>query len=309
MSQTKANNPRFRPHGVVVPMVTPVTDTGSLDEAAVDRLVGFLVAGGVDGIFVLGTTGEGVSVPPSFRRQLVKRAVARTRGRVRVYAGIGDAHPGEITAGNEFFEAGVDALVSRPPTSFPANRLLSWYESLLAGLRGPLLLYNMPSTTKLSIPLNVVEALAAHPKVAGIKDSENNAKRLEELLRQLGGKPDFAIFVGVGALMAKGLKLGAVGVVPSVGNLVPAVCRKLYAAARRSNWGDMEKHFERMNAVASLYQRGRNLSESLATLKAAVHCRGLCSPHVLPPLRQLAPREIEAVRLEMRRLNLLNGEA
>lgn len=309
MKQPGHNFPRFQPHGVVAPMVTPVTDAGNLDEAAVDRLVEFLITGGVHGIFVLGTTGEGVSVPPSIRRQLVKRTVSLARGKTRVYAGISDAHPGEVAAGNEFFEAGVDALVSRPPVSFPAERLLSWYQSLLNGLKGPLLLYNMPATSKVSIPLDAVAALAGHPKLAGIKDSENNAARLEELVRLLGGRPEFSIFVGVGALMAKGLKLGAAGIVPSVANLVPNTCRRLFDAARRADWNDAENHFARMNSVASLYQRGRNLSESLAALKAALHCRGLCDPHVLPPLRRLPPRELEAVRLEMRRSNLLNGQA
>jgi 2-dehydro-3-deoxy-D-pentonate aldolase len=305
----KDSNPHFQPRGVVVPMVTPVTNSGDLDEEAVDRLVDFLLAGGVDGIFVLGTTGEGVSVPLSFRRQLVKRTAARARGRARIYAGIGDAHPDEITAGNDFLKAGVDALVSRPPVSFPEKQLLSWYQSLLGGLRGPLILYNMPSTTKVSIPLDVVGALAEHPQVVGIKDSENNPKRLEELLCRMGGRPEFAVFVGVGALMAKGLKLGANGIVPSVGNLIPDVCRKLVAAARRADWDETENHFQRMSAVAALYQRGRNLSESLAALKAAVHCRGLCAPYVLPPLRRLPPHELETLRLEMRRLNLLNGAA
>src|SRR5438552_3137620 len=79
--------------GVVVPMVTPVTAAGHLDEPAADRLVDFLLAGGVDGIFVLGTTGEGVSVPRTLRRRLVERTVARVRRRAKVYAGIGDTHP------------------------------------------------------------------------------------------------------------------------------------------------------------------------------------------------------------------------
>ena len=109
-------NTRLKPGGVVVPMVTPVTADGRLDEPAVDRLVDFLVAGGVDGIFVMGTTGEGISIPHIHRLELVDRAVARVNGRAKVYAGIGDAHPQEIVAGNDYLRAGVDAVVSRPPT-------------------------------------------------------------------------------------------------------------------------------------------------------------------------------------------------
>src|SRR5262245_36752304 len=86
--------------GVVVPMVTPITPDGRLDEPAVARLVEFLVEGGVDGIFVLGTTGEGISVPPTLRCRLVAQAVACVRRRTKVYAGIGDAHPNDLALGN-----------------------------------------------------------------------------------------------------------------------------------------------------------------------------------------------------------------
>jgi len=291
--------------GVVVPMVTPVTASGALDESAVERLIEFLLAGGVDGIFVLGTTGEGVSVPRSFRRRLVERTVAKVGRRTKVYAGIGDLHPKDVAAGNDYFHAGADAVVARPPVSFPVEQLLGWYRSLLSGLEGPLLIYNMPSTTKVSIPLEMLAELVGHPRLVGIKDSENNAKRLEELLRRFGGQPEFSIFVGVGALMARGLRLGAEGIVPSVGNLIPEVCRQLCACAEQGDWAGAELHAERMNAVAALYQTGRTLGQSLAALKTALSCRGLCGPHVLPPLAPLNESEVEGLRRKMERLNLL----
>lgn len=293
-------------HGVVVPMVTPVTPGGYLDEPAVHRLVDFLIAGGVDGIFVLGTTGEGVSVPRSFRRHLVECAVTRAKGRAKVYAGIGDLYPDDVAAGNEYFHAGADVVVGRPPIGFPTEKLLPWFKSLLAGLDGPLILYNMPSTTNVSIPLDVVEQLLGHPMLAGIKDSENCLKRLEELLRRFGSRVEFAIFVGVGRLMARGLKLGAEGIVPSVGNLIPEVCRHLCACARRGDWAGAECHAARMNDVSALYQNGRTLSQSLAALKGAMACRGLCEPHMLPPLLPLPQAELEGIRKQMSRLQLLN---
>jgi 4-hydroxy-tetrahydrodipicolinate synthase len=165
----------------------------------------------------------------------------------------------------------------------------------------------MPSTTNVSIPLEVIEQLIGHPRLVGIKDSENNPKRHEELLRRFGDRPGFSIFIGVGALMAGGLKQGAAGIVPSVGNLIPEVCRNLCASARRGDWAEAETHFSRMNTVAALYQNGRSLNESLATLKAAVHCRGLCEPYVLPPLHAVSTAELESLRRQMSQLHL-NGQ-
>jgi len=294
--------------GVVVPMITPVTEDGRLDEPAVDRLVDSLVAGGVDGIFVMGTTGEGTAIPRAYRRRLVERTAARVNGSAKVFAGIGDAHPEEIRAGNDYLGAGVHAVVSRPPVAIPAGEMLAWFRALLDGLDGPLLLYNMPMMTKTSIPLDVVENLAGHPRLAGIKDSENNPGRLQELLGRFGGKRDFSVFVGVGALMESGLRLGADGIVPSVGNLIPDVCRQLCAAARNRDWSAAGAAYARMSTVAALYQNGRTLNESLSVLKGALHLRGLCAPHVLPPLKPLTESQLEKLRNEMERLHLLNGQ-
>ena len=293
--------------GVVVPAVTPVTAAGGLDETALDRLLDVLLASGVEGIFVLGTTGEGVRVPPELRRRLVEHAVAKARGKALIYVGLGDLRPAGFPRANDYFHLGADAVVAHPPIDapVPVSELGGWYRSLLEALNGPLIIYNMPTITRVSVPLDAIAELIGHPKLAGIKDSENDPRRLEELLRRFSGRPGFSIFVGVGALMAQGLKLGAAGIVPSVGNLIPEVCRGLCASARRGDWAEAELHFDRMKAVSALYQNGRSLGESLSALKGAVHCRGLCAPHVLPPLRPLSEPELKTVRLEMTRLQLL----
>ena len=298
-------------HGAVVPMITPFTAGGELDEPAADALLDSLVAGGVAGIFVLGTTGEAVNVPPQFRRRLVERAVRRVAGRCLIYAGLGDLRPGESPLANEYLHAGADAVVVRPPVAMPvpAPELADWFRRLLDQVEGPLLLYNIPMTTDVSIPLDAIEQLLGHPRLAGFKDSENNPQRVAELLRRFGGRPDFSIFIGVGALMEQGLKLGADGIVPSVGNLIPGACRDLCTAAHHGDWPAAAGHFARMNAVAALYQKGRTLDQSLAALKAAAHCLGLCGPQVLPPLVPLSAMEIQSLRREMSRLHLLNGKA
>src|SRR4029079_6590897 len=116
----------------------------------------------------------------------------------------------------------------------------------------------------------------------------------------------FSIFVGVGALMERGLKSGAEGIVPSVANLIPDVCGKLYAAVRDGKEAEAEPHAARMNAVSTLYQKGRTVGQSVAALKAAMSCCNLCGPDVLPPLQALSALEVDVIRKVLTRLGLLS---
>jgi 4-hydroxy-tetrahydrodipicolinate synthase len=140
----------------------------------------------------------------------------------------------------------------------------------------------MPLTTNVSLPIDVCKQTAQKPRVAGIKDSENNATRLGELLQELGGQNSFSVFVGVGALMAKGLLQGADGIVPSVGNLVPGLCRKFYDSVREGDAKATGLLHERLMAISATYQSGRNLGESLAALKAAMSWLGALMQLQLP---------------------------
>lgn len=296
--------------GAVVPLVTPFAANGALDEPALERLVDAQIAGGVEGVFVLGTTGEGAHVPRELRRRLVEVAAKRAAKRTLIFAGLGDVRLADADEANEFFHAGADAVVVHPPISekVGAENLQEWFRALLDKLEGPALLYNMPMTTGVSIPLDAVEKLLGHPKFVGLKDSENNPTRHEEMLKRFGGKKDFSVFIGVGALMEKGLKQGADGIVPSVGNLIPDVCHQICAAAKKADWTAVEQSQARMMSVAGLYQKGRNLNESLAALKAAMHLRGLCATTVVPPLRKVSAAELEKIRHAMTELHLLNGK-
>src|SRR5512142_616148 len=106
-------------HGVIVPMVTPLTQQGELDEPALRRIIDFLVAGGVQGIFVLGTTGEGPSVPREMRARVVHLAVEYAGGHAQVYAGIASTVCEEtIDSARDYLRRGVTAVVAPLPSYY-----------------------------------------------------------------------------------------------------------------------------------------------------------------------------------------------
>ena len=161
-------------HGVIVPMVTPITPDGDLDESAVRCIIDHMVAGGVHGVFVLGTTGENTSVPAAMRERLVAAAVAHASGRVRVYAGIGsNCLADSLAAAEAYAQLGVDAVVTHLPTYYALDteEQFAYFTALVDRIDLPLLLYDIPVTTHMAISVDVVERLSRHPNVVGVKDS------------------------------------------------------------------------------------------------------------------------------------------
>lgn len=289
-------------------MVTPVTAQGDLDEASVRRVIDHLLQGGVNGIFVLGTTGESPSVPRPMRIKLVELTVKHANGRALVYAGVNDnCLADSAEAANRYYQAGVDAVVAPLPSYFPITppEMHAWYTELLARVEGPLIAYNIPQTTRLSIPLEVIEKLVGHPRLVGFKDSERDEKRFATLLARLGGRSDFSIFIGLGDFMAEGLRKGAVGATPGIANLLPRACQQLYEAALANDSEKVAAAQKQIMDGGTMYQRGRSISQMLSALKTVMSLRGLCGPDMLPPLQRLDDSEREKLRQEMVRLGIL----
>ena len=296
---------KFR--GVVPPLVTPVTPEGFLDEAAVRRVIDHQVAGGVDGIFILGTTGESASVPMEMRLRFARVAAEHLGGRALLYVGIGDnclAH--SLSAAADAFSHGADAVVAQLPSYYPlsGDEIFAYYTALADGLEGPLLLYNIPITTHMSIPVDVVARLASHPRIVGFKDSENNAARMDEVAARLLGSRDFSLFVGVGVLSGRGLLLGMDGVVPSSANLEPRNWVAMCEAASRGDRAEVERLQVEVNRLAPVLQHGRTLGQSLASLKAGMSLFGICGTSMLPPLQPATSESVEAIRTGLAALGL-----
>jgi dihydrodipicolinate synthase/N-acetylneuraminate lyase len=294
--------------GIIVPMVTPVTAQGDLDEASTRRVIDFLIQGRMNGIFVLGTTGESPSVPRPMRLKLVELTVKHVAGRALVYAGINDnCLADSVEAANRYFKAGVDAVVALLPNYYPIEppQMFAYFKALLDRVNGPLVLYNIPQTTRLSIPIEVIEKLVGHSRLVGFKDSERDETRLANLLARLGGHDNFSIFVGLGDFMAEAFRRGAVGATPGIANLLPEACERLYEGALANDAEKIAAAQKQVTESGAMYQRGRNFGQMLAALKTAMNLRGLCGPDMLPPLQRLNDVEREKLRQEMVKLEIL----
>ena len=294
------NNSKFR--GVVVPMVTPVTQDGRIDEEAVGRIINFFADYQVSPL-LMGTTGEGNSISQADGQLLVETAVKAASGRILTYAGLtGNCFSEQVRQAEIYTALGADVIVATLPTYYALTeeQMYDYYKTLADSITGPLMLYNILATTHMSIPVNVIRRLADHPNIVGLKDSERDLERMAACIEIAKGRNDFAYFCGWAAQSAHSLQLGGNGIVPSTGNYVPKMFQQLFEAAMQGNWDEANRLQDETNEIAKIYQAGRTLGQSLTALKVMMQTKGLCEPWMLMPLSRLNAEEEQAIKDQLK---------
>jgi 4-hydroxy-tetrahydrodipicolinate synthase len=299
--------------GIIPPLATPLCDRDRLDLAGLERLIEHVLAGGVSGLFLLGTTGEAPSLSHRLRCELIEQACARVAGRVPVLVGVSDTSFVEsVELAEHAADAGAAAVVLTPPYYFPAGQaeLAGYFERIAADMPLPLFLYNIPGLTKVSFEPETVARLLHVPTIAGIKDSSAQMISFHKIRRLAAARPDFAVLIGPEELMGDAVLLGAHGGVCGGSNIAPRLYVELYEAAAR---GDLartrELHARVLQLSTSLYCVGQGTSGYLKGLKCALRCLGLCDDFLAEPFERFGPVERAVIERHLRELGLLREVA
>jgi dihydrodipicolinate synthase/N-acetylneuraminate lyase len=285
-------------HGVVVPMITPFGQDKKPDVLAIEKICNNCAQYGVS-ILSLGTTGESPSVSTSDSRAIVSAVSGFLDGRVSVYACLtGNSLYDNIENAKAYIDAGADVIVSILPNYYKINpdQMYAYYWKLADSLEFPLMIYNIPAVTNMSIPLETVQELSRHPYICGLKDSERDEQRILKGINMFRDDKDFSFFAGYAAMSARSLKEGADGIIPSTGNLVPSMFSDLYRYAISGNHTVASRLQKETDEIACIYQKDRNLGESLQALKVMMSELGLCETYAIPPLQVLDNSSQEAIR-------------
>jgi dihydrodipicolinate synthase/N-acetylneuraminate lyase len=284
--------------GVIVPMITPFKKELMVDIKAVENILNAFVKADVSP-FVLGTTGESVSISEPQKALLVKSTVEFVNKRVKTYAGIsGNCLSESIENAKLYAGLGIDAVVAHLPFYYPlsSSQMLRYYEQLADSIPCPLILYNNPITTKQSIPLEVIDQLSHHRNITGIKDSERGMERLDKSIKLWSDRTDFSHLVGWAAQSTYSLLKGSDGIVPSTGNLIPKMYSDLYKAAIIGDSEKANELQEKADKISEVYQKDKNLSQSIPALKIMMSEYKLCQSYVLPPMYELDKSEQKTIK-------------
>ncbi len=297
--------------GVIPPVVTPMISADRLDVDAVDAIVEHLIEGGVSGLFVLGTTGEGPSLTYQMRYEMVERTCERARGRVPVLVGVTDTCLAEsIALAQHSSQCGASAIVAAAPFYFDVDQsaLQTWFAQLAEESPLPLMLYNMPSCVGVNLDLTIVDLLSNHPNIVGIKDSSGDWNYFTQLCERRRDREDFLIFMGPEELLAEAVAAGANGGVCGGANLLPSVYSRLYKAAVRRDTAEIA-HWKQ--TIASMFERvyrdDNGSMKLIPGLKFAMEQSGLCKSTIAPPLTAISETHSQRIRNSMTQLNATCG--
>ncbi|MAI32149.1 MAG: dihydrodipicolinate synthase family protein [Planctomycetaceae bacterium TMED240] len=290
MATLQTVKPLYR--GIVPPLVTPLVDRDKLDYVGTQRLLEHVIKGGVHGVFILGTTGEAPSLSYRLRREFIKLVSETVDHRVPVFVGVTDTSLVEsLRLAESAKDSGADAVVLSTPYYFPAGQteLIQYIADIVQEVPLPMMLYNMPSLTKVWFEIDTLRSLAQHREIIGVKDSSGDMKYFQQMLSLKEVRPDWSMFIGPEHLTAEAIAMGGDGGVNGGANIYPQLFVDLYNAAMTQKSQQVEVLSQRVNRLQQIYSVGKYASRFIKATKCALSINGICSDHMAEPFNHFMP--------------------
>ena len=285
-----------------------------MDTRSLRRLVGYLIDGGVHGIWASGTTGEFAALSDRDRLISMETVVDEVSGRIPVIGNIsGTSTQMAVSLAVSAQEIGLTGIAATPPYYYPSGQdeLLEHYSYIRERVGLPLWVYNIPQTVKTVVAPGTIATLASRNTVVGIKDSSGAGELLAEL-NVLCDQSDIALlrFIGSVFRITSAGAVGAHGVIPGIANLVPAIAVKAWqagksgdiAAARTCN-----AHLMVAGGMSHIAKGGSANSATFSTMKSALKVMGILDHDTVSrPMRSLTEEEKQQIPQILKQLDLLN---
>jgi len=280
------NTPKEPFHGIIPPLVTPLTGRDQLDREGLQRLIEHTVDGGVHGLFILGSTGEAPSLSYRLRRELIDAVCQQVGERVPVLVGITDtAFVESVALAEHAADAGAAAAVLTTPYYFPAGQteLISYVRNITPELPLPLMLYNMPQLTKVWFEIETIKQLADITNIVGLKDSSGDMNYFEEAVKLKAIRPDWSVLIGPEAKLPDAMTLGGNGAVAGGANVLPRLFVECYEAKLANDDVKLAELHDRIHDFQRIYEIGKYASKYIKATKCCLSLMGICNDFMAEP--------------------------
>ena len=299
--------------GIIPPLVTPLTPKGAVDRNSLKHLINFLIEGGVSGLFVLGSTGEGPFLRISEKVKVVGTAVETADGRVPVLAGILTPGPAQaVEEAKRFQKIGVDYLVVAPPYYYPCSQeeVVSHFKIIKSSVGLRIFAYNIPTRVPVQLGPKTLLSLYRDKVIVGVKDSSGNFTNFRELLllRNQESFQRFTVLTGTEQWVDMAILAGADGAIPGFANVIPHEYSQIYQCAVA---GDIKRAVMAQEKVMKLFDiinlpGGSFTRAALGAFKVALWLKGVIKHYnLVSPFPVLSKEEVQAIHDKLLALNFL----
>ncbi len=292
--------------GIIPPIITPLINNSKIDEAGLKRLIEHLISGGVHGIFLLGTTGEGPHLSYKLRKDFINEACALIDNRIPVMVGITDTCiENSLEIADSAKSAGADAVVIAPPYYVPIAQIemVEYLENLVPQLPLPFLMYNMPSCTKMHMTVDTIKK-AKELGAIGIKDSSGDMAYFYSLIEEFKDAPEFSIIAGSELFIPETIFNGGDGAVAGGANIFPRLFVDFYEASLEHNTKKVALLRKKIIQIENkIYNVGSHSSKYIKSIKSALSEMGICNDYVAQPFRKFNIAESNEIKENIKNLN------
>lgn len=290
---------RFRGTGVA--LVTPFKNNGQVDWEDLEKIIEHVLAGGVEFLVSLGTTGESVTLSEEEHRSVLDFTIKTNRGRVPLVAGVfgGNNTNALVEKIQQFNFEGIDALLSSNPSySKPGQEgIFQHYMALAEVTPKPIIIYNVPSRTASNLTAETTLRLAnASDKFLGIKEASDDIYQVMKIIK---GRPkDFLVLSGDDFITLPLIASGGDGVISVIANTTPRPFTNMVRAALRQDMPAAQKlNLQLLELYKLLFIEGNPVG-----VKAAMELQGLCSREVRLPLVPMTEPGVHLIMAELEKV-------
>lgn len=285
--------------GIIPPLITPLLDRDTLDVGGLEKLLDHVIEGGVSGAFILGTTGEGPSLSFRLKHELIQRVCNHVGNRIPIFASITDTSFTEsMELAEKSAESGVTAVVLTPPYYIPTSQeeLVCYVKDLVAEISLPLMLYNMPSLTKVWFDMETIRQLSEIEQVIGVKDSGGDLSYFEEVCSLRETRPDWTFLIGPEDKLIESVSLGGNGGVNGGANLYPELFVGAYEAAVAGDKAKCSLFQSKIELLGKIYNVGKEASKYIKATKCAAGVLGICNEAIAQPFYRFNAEERSQIK-------------
>lgn len=282
---------------IIVPVVTVFDHSGKPDYEANKKVADYLIENGVDGILVLGSTGEFTELTVVEKRDFLAFYASYVNGRIPLYAGTGSINFHQtLELSNSVYDMGYQAPLVIGPYYYGMDQehLFTYYDTLAKHLRGNMYIYNYPARSGHSIAAKTVRALAErNPNIIGIKDTVSEPAHTNQICRAMEGLP-FEVYSGFDDQFFYNMAAGGSGSIGGLANIVPDIWSDLIRSVGREDLGRVVGLSRLLHRLMPIYDMGSSCS--LLFKKLLVY-RGVdISPKAIFPFDESDSIAFETVR-------------